>query len=381
MISAISVAGVAVATAAIVIVLSVFNGFSELTRSRFSNIDPDLMAVPQQAKVFGDAEALCEKALQVNGVAAAVPTLTERGMIISDDGNQLGVVFTGIGDGYDKIADFSSITDYYRNKAEADTLPSAFMSVGVASRLDLRPDMTFELYTLRRVGRINPANPASAFFSRPLSVERVISIDQMEFDSDHLLIPLSTARELLQYYDGEASAIEIATSPGADIKEVARDLQKILPGLKILTREQQHGEAYRMIAIEKWVTFAMMIFILVIASFNIISTLSLMVIEKRDNMATLRFLGASKSLARHVFEAMGAMISAAGGIIGIIVGVGLSLAQQFGKFIKLKGDDSLLTVSAYPVSVEAADILFVLILVIAVAIGASVFTRIFTRRL
>lgn len=380
-ISGVSVAGVAVATAAIVIVLSVFNGFSNLTRSRFSAIDPDLKAIPREGKVFSGADSLALVAESVDGVEAAVPTLTERGLIIAGDDTQLGVVFTGVGPGYDRIVDYEEITDFYRNRPEGDTLPGASVAVGVASRIDIRPESPLELYTLRRVGRINPANPISAFFSRPLTVERIISIDQMEFDADNIIIPLDVARELLQYYDNEASAIDLRVAPGTNAASVARSLKEVLPDLDIITREQQHSEAYRMIAVEKWVTFTMLIFILIIAAFNIVSTLSLMVIEKRDNMTTLRFLGADRNMVRRVFEDMGAMITAAGGIIGIILGVGLALAQQWGGFIKLSGDQSMLTITAYPVRVEITDILAVASIVAVVAVAASLTTRIFTKAL
>ena len=135
-----------------------------------------------------------------------------------------------------------------------------------------------------------------------------------------------------------------------------------------------------MIAVEKWVTFTMLIFIIIIAAFNIISTLSLMVIEKRDNMSTLRFLGAPRRTIRMVFSLMGAMITAAGGLIGIVIGVALSLAQQWGGFIKLGGDHSKLTITEYPIHVEFTDIIAVLAIVAVITIATSLITRIFTRK-
>ncbi len=384
-ISAISVAGVAVATAAIIVVLSVFNGFSYLAKSHFSVIDPDLMVSPVRGKVIENADSLAAAISAMDGVEAATPTLTERGLLVSD-GAQLGVVFKGIAPGYPDVIDYSEAIESGM-KVNPDYLLEndavAQMAIGVAARLNLQPGSgRAELYVPKRIGRINPANPAGAFFSRTLVLEDILAVNQMEFDADHIFIPIDVARELLLYENGEATDIEIRTVVHDDPAAVASRLRDSLgDGYVIATREQQHQEAYRMIAVEKWVTFAMLIFILVIAAFNIISTLSLMVIEKRDNMATLRFIGASKHQVRGIFMWMGAFITLAGGIIGLLIGVGLSLAQQLGGFIHLAGDPAKLTVSVYPVQVEPTDILAVLAITAAMSALTSLVTRIFTRNI
>lgn len=373
-ISGISVASVAVATAAIVIVLSVFNGFSSLTQSRFSIIDPELALVPASGKVFVDADSLCRQAMSVEGVRMALPVIVERGLLMTGGSQkQMGVVFKGVPEGYDDIADFDPVTYYYypSSPERPDSLPRAMLAVGVASRLGLSPGEPVELYTLRRVGRINPSNPGSAFFSEAFGVERILAVDQPEFDTDHIIVPLDIARELLQYPSDEASAIELALDASASPQSVARKLAGMFPGAQILTRQQQHGEAYRMIAVEKWVTFAMLVFILVIAAFNIISTLSLMVIEKQSNMETLRAIGASSAQTASVFGLLGMFITALGGAAGIVLGVALSLAQQWGGFIKLGGNPSLLTVNAYPVRVEWIDIAIVIAIIFAISLLAA----------
>ncbi len=381
-ISAISVAGVAVATAAIVVVLSVFNGFTDLAASHFSVIDPDLMVTPLRGKMIADGDSLAAELRQVDGVAAATPTLTERGLLVAGDA-QLGVVFKGVDATYPAVVDLS-------DAVVASALPSAedfqgdsmAVAVGVANRLLLRPGSSgAELYVPKRVGRINPANPAGAFFSAPLVVDRVFQVDQMEIDADHIIEPLSVARDLLSY-SSEASAIEVRAARGVDADELAGRLRdKLGDGYGVSDRQQQHAEAYRMISVEKWVTFAMLIFILIIAAFNIISTLSLMVIEKRDNMATLRFLGAPRRMVRSVFAWMGAAITLAGGLIGCALGLALAFAQQWGGFIKLGGDPSKLSVDVYPVRVAGVDIAAVLLLVAVMAALTSLVTRLFTRKI
>ena len=149
----------------------------------------------------------------------------------------------------------------------------------------------------------------------------------------------------------------------------------------VKSREEQQSAGFHMIAIEKWVTFMMLVFILVIASFNIISTLSLLVIEKNDNMSTLRFMGASRSLVRSVFSMLGVLITLTGGLAGIVLGLILALGQQCFGFIKLAGDPSVLSVSAYPVRVEFLDVLAVLGIIIVISLITAQITRIFTRKI
>ena len=381
-ISAISVAGVAVATAAIVVVLSVFNGFTDLAASHFSIIDPDVMVTPARGKTIADADSLARSLAARTDVAAAVPTLTERGLLAGQRGQQ-GIVFKGVPDNYTDVIDLQpAVQAAVPDAAVADSCAAADLSVGVAMRMDLHPGRgVAELYVPRRVGRINPANPAGAFFSARIAPRAVLAVNQMEFDTDHIYIPLSTARGLLAY-DTEASAVEIRAAAGTDPSALARELARELgPQYDVADRARQHAESYRMIAVEKWVTFAMLIFILVIAAFNIISTLSLMVIEKRDNMATLRFMGASRGMVRRVFALMGALITAAGGVLGIALGTALSLAQQWGGFIRLAGDPTKLAVSVYPVRVSGADILAVLCLIALMSLATSAITTLFTRKI
>lgn len=382
-ISAISVAGVAVATAAIVVVLSVFNGFTRLAQSHLSAADPDLMATAAVGKAFAGADSLAAALEALPEVAAAEPTLTERGLMVCD-GRQLPVVFKGVAPGYERIVDMPRLMAV--GAFAADTTGYGFapaqLAVGVASRLDIRPGVSHpELYVPRRVGRINPANPAGAFFSVPLEVTGVMQVEQMDFDADHTFIPLVDARQILQYGAGEATAVEVALAPGVSERRGREAVQSVLGnGFKVLGREAQHAESFRMIAIEKWITFAMLAFILIVAAFNVISTLSLMVIEKRENMATLRYLGARRHTVRGVFMWQGAIITLGGGVIGLVAGIALSLAQQYGKFITLGGDPSKMTIDVYPVAVAPGDIAAVSAILVVVSALISATTLLFTRK-
>lgn len=387
-ISAISIAGVAVATAAIVIVLSVFNGFTSLSEHQFSHIDPDVLVTPLRSKTIAQADSLATQLATLPEAAAAVPSLTERALAIAGN-NQLGVVISGVGSDFASVSDLASITidgEYADTLPDilAEAVPDAYptaVAVGVLSQLGISAS-TIDIYVPRRVGRINPANPAGSFRQIRIVPTALLQTDRLEFDADHLLVPIEAARQLLDYTDGEATEIRLAAADGVSDEKLADAVARHLGSdFNVATRHRQQAESFHMIAIEKWVTFMMLVFILVIAAFNIISTLSLMVIEKRDNMATLRFIGASKALVRRVFMIQGALITAAGGLAGIILGLILSLAQQWGGFIRLGGDPSKLTIAVYPVRVEALDIVAVAALVAAVALITSQITRIFTRKI
>lgn len=385
-ISVISIAGVAVATMAIVVVLSVFNGFHDLAAGHLSKIDPQLMAVPTQGKTFASADSLATALESLPEVSHAMPSLTERGLLMADS-EQMPVIFKGID--FDKYPDIGTIEELlvdgvFASSGITDSVPAMEVAVGPAVKLRMRPTVypIARLYVPRRVGRINPANPAASYRGMDFAVSGVFQVNQPEYDGEYLLIPLDRARELLDYSSSEASAIEIALQPDADESRAVAAVQEFLgDGFLVRTRLQQQEEAFRMISVEKWVTFLMMVFILAIASFNIISTLSLLVIEKRDNMLTLRSLGAQPGMLRGIFVAEGWLITAVGGLAGTIAGVILALLQEHFGFIKLSGDPSALTIDTYPVHVETTDVLLVAAAVLILGAIIGQISRIFTRNI
>lgn len=374
-IAIIAVTGVAIATAAMVVVLSVFNGFADLAARHMSRLDPQLEITRADGRVIPDGDSLARAISATRGVALAVPTVSERALAVTPTA-QTAVVFKGVPDNYRDIADVDAIMiDGEYAPASTAGVPAAQLSVGVSNSLLARPDpvMPLHLYVPRRQGRINPANPGGAFVGADMVVSGVYRVDQPDLDADRMLIPLEVARELLGY-DTEAGAVEVALNPDADIDATRSRIEKALPpGFAVRDRLQQRVEAFRMISVEKWVTFMMLVFVLVIALFNIISTLSLLIIEKRDDMRTLRALGATRRTVRAIFTGEAWLITLTGGVAGIILGVGLSLAQQYGKFIRLAGDTALLTVEAYPVRVAASDLLAV---IAAVAVTGLITTAV-----
>lgn len=372
-ISIISIAGVAVATMAIVCVLSVFNGFKEIAAGRLSLINPELKAVPEQGKVIAGADSLARMVTDMEDVALAVPTLSEQALA-SFRGTQLPVVLTGVTDRYREVVKIDStiidgefiLMDPYGYRAGA-------LSVGAAITLGARPNPyePVALFAPRRVGRINPASPIGAFRSDSVLVSGVWQIEQADIDEAGAIVSLETARDLFDYTDGEASAIEIALHPGTDTGAAKKEIAARLKGWKILDRQEQQESSFRMIAIEKWITFLMLAFILVIASFNVVSTLSMLIIEKRADMATLRSLGAERGMTSRIFLWEGWLISMVGGLAGIVTGTALCLGQQKWGWLKLNGDPTQLTITAYPVAAEWSDIaiVFALVAVVGLLIG------------
>lgn len=383
-IALISMAGVAVATMAIVVVLSVFNGFSDLAYSHLAAVDPDVKISPVQGKVIAGADSIADMIESRDDVLAASVVLQERALFVAGD-HQMPIIFKGLDpEKANLIADIDSVIIdgvYTDLNGMPDSLAAVQPAVGVAVNLGLRPSpyLAGDIYVPGRVGRINPANPAAAYRSLPVAVSGIVQIDQPEYDADYVFIPLSAARRLLDYHDGEGSAIEVKAAPGVDPDKLVLYLAHDYPDYIVQGRAEQQQDTFRMISVEKWVTFLMLAFILLIAAFNIVSTLSLMVIEKRSDMATLRALGAPSAMTRNIFVAEGWLITSSGGFVGLVLGILLSLVQEHFGLVKLAADPTALTIDVYPVRLEWGDVAIVFAAILITGIVIGLISRLFTR--
>lgn len=380
-ISLISLAGVAVATMAIVCVLSVFNGFSDLSAAHLSLLDPDLKITPLEGKSISSVDSLISEIEQIDVVNVAIPTIEEQALAIYGD-RQMPVMIKGVPSEYENTTDIKSIVidgDF----CLTDSIASyATLSVGAAIGLGATPSFYryLGIYMPKREGRVNVANPMTAFRSDSLIVAAVYQVAQAEYDTDMVMLPFENAARLLDY-DDEATAIEVKLKSPVNLSKVATQMQTILgDGFVVKDRLRQQEQSFRMIEIEKWITFLMLAFILIIASFNIISTLSMLVIEKSENIHTLHSLGATSTMISRIFMLEGWLISIVGGIAGIIIGVILTLAQQWGGFIKLSGDPSALSIDHYPVRLDVMDLFVVMGLVIVIGFFTAQITALFTRK-
>lgn len=380
----VAIGGVSVAIMAIVVVLSVFNGFASLAEKQMGLFDADLRVEPAAGKTIAGADSLAARVAAMPQVAAAVPVIDERALAVSPSA-QMPVRLKGVGAAFADVTDMDSIiVDGAYAVDSVYGYGPAHLSVGVAGYMGLSPRVgnVVGVYVPRRVGRINPANPATAFRGDSLAVRSVWQTQRPDYDGDRMIVPLATARRLLDYENGEASAVEIRLAAGADPDAEAARLSAALgDSVRVLTRARQNADSFRMIAVEKWLTFLLLVCILAVASFNIVSTLSLLVIEKRDNMATLRALGASRAMTRRVFMWQGALIALCGGLLGSVLGVALSLGQQHFGWVRLNAEADALTIQVYPVEVHAADLLVVAAVVAVGAVASALVTLLFTKDL
>lgn len=381
-ISLISLAGISVATMATVCVLSVFNGFSDLASSQLSQLDPDLKITATNGKVINNADSLALAVENIDGVELALPTIQDQALAIFRN-YQMPVTLKGVPHRYDSLTQLQQVIIDGQYINTDSTTAYATLSAGAAIGLKASPHIydCLGIYTPRRKGRINPANPLTAFRSDSLAVGGVYQVNQAEYDTDMIIIPLAIARRLLDYTT-QASAIEIKAVKGCDINSLAKNISAVIGGdYTIKNRMQQQQQTFRMIEIEKWVTFLMLAFILIIASFNIISTLSMLIIEKSDNIATLRSMGASNSLITRIFTIEGWLISTVGGIAGTIIGTVLVIIQQYGKVIKLSGDPMTMTIDYYPVRLQAIDLLTVIATVILIGFFIAQITALLSKNI
>ena len=377
-------AGVAIAATAMVIVLSVFNGFYDFTAQKISRFSAPLVVTPVEGKTIADADSLTSVIAAAEGVASAAPTITERAFAVAGD-RQAPLVICGISPEGITARSLPEVTIDGTPMLvydDAELPNTAISSVGVANTLRAFPSIPVDvrIYEPRRHSRVNPANPLAAFRCDSVVITAVYRIDQNEFDNEYLFVPLQFARNLLGYTT-EASAIEIDATAGTDISRLRDRLAKLIgPSYKVADRMEQQHDAFRMINVEKWITLVMLTFILVVATFNVLAIMSIMIIEKRGNSAILASLGATSGTIAGIYGWLSMLITTIGGIVGIIFGVALSLLQQCFGFIKLGADDpSQLSIDAYPVSVAASDIAVVAAVIIGIGFLTALINRFLLR--
>lgn len=379
-ISTVSMCGMAVATAAIICVLSVFNGFRDVIGMRLDSLSPDIMVTPAKGKVFENADSIAAQLAGVDGVALATPTLTDNALAICD-AREMPVTVKGVDPAaYARVTALDSLIIATADNSDTATVSPATFSIGAAAGLSAMPGNNVLLFTPRREGRVNLANPAASFLTDSVAVTRVFRSDQSQFDENFVIINLDMARDLLQY-DSEASAVELRAAPGFDTQRLTDKISNLLgPDFIVKDRLHQQEMSFRMISIEKWVTSLLLFFILLIASFNIISSLSMLVIEKEKSIGTLRALGFSRRGIGSIFFYESLYVTAAGGLTGIILGVALTLVQQYFGLIKLQGDPATMIITAYPVHLNPLDILITLVPISLIGIATAFITAAFARQ-
>lgn len=366
-IAAVAVAGVAVATAAMICVMAVFNGFHDLLQVRLDRMSPDVAILPAAGKTIEAGDSLAEAVARIPGVALATPTLTDQALLLNE-GREMPVMLKGVRPAeYRRLTALDSIlldgsVPLQAAPPEPGEPAPVSMSVGAAMRSGVASaGAALTVFAPKRVGRVNLSNPLSSFMVDSLVVTSVFEAQQSALDDNTVITDLERVRELLMY-DTEASAIEVMATPGTDPVVLAGRIREATGDRWIVRdRAAQRVTEFRMVNVEKWMSFLLLSFILVIASFNIVSTLSMMVIDKQGAMRTLLAMGMSRRRVGGVFAWESALVTLCGGVAGIVTGSLLCLAQQTWGLIRLGGDPSTLIVSAYPVHLLPTDILAALV--------------------
>ena len=383
LISIVAVCGIVISTTAIVCVLSVFNGFSNLIESKLASLDPDIQITAAKGKTIANADSILDIVSATEGVKFAIPTVQDNALAVYDE-HQMPVRLKGVPLEYDSINNIRDIIKPDGQYLLSDEFGDyALVSVGTAIQLQAHPGFytDFQLYTPKRRGKINIANPVGSFRADTMFVSGVFQVDQEEYDLNTVIVPLNVARHLFDYTT-EANAIEILAENPEKADEVIDRLSGIL-GKDYLVKDRlmQQEASFKMINIEKWITFLLLGFIMIIATFNVISSVSVLIVEKKKDIATIRSLGAPRSFITRIFTSQTWLITLFGSIVGIVLGVILSLIQEYFGIIKLGGDTSSLIVDTYPVVVKFSDLVVVLLLSVLVstlssaATGAIMHTR------
>jgi ABC-type lipoprotein release transport system permease subunit len=365
-ISLISVCGVAVATAALVCALSVMNGFNSLVFSMFSALDPELKITPRTGKVFSpDSEEI--RALRLHpGIASLSEVLQDNALIRYKDRQVIGAV-KGVDENYRTQTAIDSILIDGHFILSDEVTAYATPGIGLASALGINAGFMspLELYAPKRDETVNLSNPSTSFNMEYAYIAAVFRTDRQDYDETLMIVPIQVARSLFNY-GHEVSAVELRLTDRAHLPTVKKELRSLLgPAYTVSDRYEQQEVSFRMMQSEKWMIFLILCFILVIALFNMVGCLSMLMIEKQDDVYTLRTMGAGDSTIRRIFLLEGWMISGSGALAGIVIGLTLCLLQQELGLIKM-GTAGTFVVDNYPVEVVFSDIAIILITVLAI---------------
>ncbi|MDY3846713.1 MAG: FtsX-like permease family protein [Prevotella sp.] len=384
-ISVISAVGVAVATMALVVTLSVFNGFHDLVASLFTNIDSQLKVTPVKGKTAPADDPILTKIKQMPQVEVATETIQDMALATYGE-RQAMVVVKGVEDNFDKLTHINDIL-IGNGTFELHAADLSYGILGVRLAEILQTGFTFnkslKIYAPRREGQLNMANPEDGFVEDELySPGCLFMVKQAKYDKNMIITSIDFARNIFAQ-QGMLSALEIRLKPGSDFDKVKADMQKIA-GDKyyVHDRFEQQEDTFKIMKIEKLMAYIFLTFILMVACFNIIGSISMLIIDKKNDVVTLRNLGANERQIVRVFLFEGRMISAIGAVAGIVVGLTLCWLQQEYGLVGLGSSSGSFVVDAYPVSVHPEDIFVVFATVICVGWLAVWYpVRYFSKRL
>ena len=382
LVSAISVVGVAFGTAALLCTLSVFNGFHDLIGSLYTAFDPEVKIVAAKGKSFAADDPALE-AVRLPEVEAASASYTDNALILFR-GNPQVITLKGVDDHFERVTGIRSIL-YPENgtyQLESAGLSYGIPGIGLASMMGSVDYGSIQICAPTRGERINLANPAASFNAEDLYSSGVcFAVSQKQYDEAYMIAPLAFAQRLFEH-EGTLTSLELKLKPSADPEQALRRIRQTLgSGFKALNRAEQQEDTFNVMNIEKTMAYFFLTFILLVACFNIVGTVSMLMIDKRADVVTLRSLGADEGLIFRIFLCEGSMISFLGAVAGTLLGLLICYLQQTFGLLSLGGSSGNFIIDAYPVSIHPSDVVIVFLTVLIVGFLAVLYpVKYLTRR-
>ena len=368
-ISGISVVGVAIATMALVVTLSVFNGFHDLVASFFTSFDPQLKITPVEGKSVAADDPVLTQIRQLPQIEVATECVEDQALAIYKS-RQMMVMIKGVDDNFDQLTHIKEILigdgDFCLHAADMDYgIPGIRLAEQLATGYSY--DQPLHIYAPRREGQFDLTNPTEAFEEDDLYSPGVLfNVRQAKYDKNYIITSIAFARRLFDQ-QGMLTSLELRLKPGSNFERTKSEIKQLCGDrFTVKDRFEQQDDTFKIMKIEKFIAYIFLTFILMVACFNIIGSLSMLIIDKKDDVVTLRNLGANDKQITRIFLFEGRMISAIGAVIGIIIGLLLCWLQQRFGLVALGSSSGSFVINAYPVSVHPEDIVLIFITVLVV---------------
>lgn len=362
----------AVVTAAMVCVMSVMNGFGTMVEQLFSQFDPDIRIEAVSGKSFRLSKETEDALTQLPSVAMLSRSIEETALVYYDD-KQMPVQLRGVDTAFAQLTHIDNIITDGKYMVFDGAFERAVLGQGLAWQLGINAHFVqaMHVYAPKRTGRVNMLRPDESFNHETCFIAGTFAVQQTQYDDALMIVSIELARRLLDFGDDEVSALLVQTKDGVSVRQAKRELQHVLGSrYRILDRYEQQADFFRILRIEKLLTGLLLAFILLIATFNIIGALSMLIIDKQRDIKILSDLGADDKMIRRIFLYEGWLISALGAAAGLVIGLVICLIQEHFGILKL-GSGTEYVVSAYPVAVQGADILIIAAVVLALGAVAA----------
>ena len=371
-ISGISSDAIGVVTAAMVCVLSVMNGFGAMVEQMFSQFDPDIRIESVNGKSFYDTGEHFHALRKLDGVAIISQSIEETALLQFEN-KQMPINLYGVDSTFPSLTHIENIITEGHYAVHDGAFDRAVLGQGLAWQIGIGARFVnpLHLYAPKRTARVNMLRPDQTFNDEICYIAGTFAVQQTKYDNEVMLVNIELARRLLEYDENEVSALLVKIAHGTSIRQAKKEIQSLLgSGYKVLDRYEQQADFFRILHVEKLLTSLLLVFILLIASFNIIGSLSMLIIEKKADIQTLSHIGANKQMIRKIFIFEGWLISALGAVVGLLIGLIICIAQEHLGILKL-GSGTEYIISSYPVVVQTTDIFLVAIVVLTLGFIAA----------